>query len=78
MLFSSYTFYVAVASRCGKVRRYEPVRAAQIALRDPAGRIYAGPDTDTLGLGDRYDGCHFSTEGTEKAAGLWWEAIRPR
>jgi hypothetical protein len=68
--------YVAVASRCGKVRGYEPVRNAQIGLRDPADRIFGGPDTDALGFGERYDGCHFSNEGMEKAADLWWEAIR--
>ena len=68
--------YVAVATRCGKVRGYEPVRNAQIGLRDPAAGILGGPDTDALAFGDRYDGCHFSNEGMEKAAGLWWEAIR--
>lgn len=68
--------YVAVASRCGKVRPYEAVRNAQIGLRDSAAGIFGGPDTDALGFGDRYDGCHFSNEGMEKAAGLWWEAIQ--
>jgi hypothetical protein len=70
--------YVAVATRCGKVRGHESVRGAQIALPDPAAGIRPGPDTDALGFADRYDGCHFSTEGVEKAANLWWEAIRPR
>jgi hypothetical protein len=70
--------HVAVATRCGKVRGHEPVRKAQIGLRDPAAGIFGGPDTDQLGFGERYDGCHFSREGMERAAGLWWEAIRSR
>jgi len=68
--------YVAVASRCGRIRGAAPIRSAQSALRNPASRILAGPDTDQLGPADRYNGCHFSTEGLDKAATLWWEAIR--
>jgi hypothetical protein len=70
--------YVATASRCGKMRASDEVRHAQTALIDPAAGILAGPDTDALGLADRYDGCHFSSEGLEKAAELWWQAIRPK
>jgi hypothetical protein len=70
--------YVAATSRCGKVRGSEAVRGAQTGLIDPPAGILPGPDTDTLGFADRYDGCHFSTEGLEKAASLWWDAIRVR
>jgi hypothetical protein len=70
--------YVARASRCGKYRESETIRRAQIALTDPSTGILAGPDTDALGFADRYDGCHFSTEGLERAAGLWWDAVRQR
>ena len=69
--------HVAVATRCGWVRPYAPIRDAQIALRDAASGILAGPDTDRLGFAERYDGCHFSAEGLDKAAELWWEAVRP-
>jgi hypothetical protein len=68
--------YVAVTSRCGRIRGSEPIRSAQSGLRDAAGGILAGPDTDQLGLAYRYNGCHFSTEGLDKAAALWWDAIR--
>ena len=67
--------HVAVASRCGKVRSSDPVRSAQLALINAPLGILPGPDTDTLGFADRYDGCHFSSEGLERAADLWWAAI---
>lgn len=67
--------YVARASRCGRVRPAEEIRSAQQPV-DPASGILAGPDTDTLGFAERYDGCHFSTEGLEHAAELWLDAIR--
>lgn len=68
--------YVAVATRCGRMRGSDAIRSAQTALVNPPAAILPGPDTDALGFADRYDGCHFSTEGLEKAARLWWEAIR--
>ena len=68
--------HVAVASRCGRMRGSQPVRSAQTALIDPPAGILPGPDTDTLGFAERYDGCHFSSEGLDKAADLWWEAVR--
>lgn len=70
--------YTAVASRCAKFRGSESIRSAQVALRNPSAGILEGPDTDALGFEYRYDGCHFSTEGLEQAANLWWEAVRPR
>ena len=70
--------YVARATRCDKIRASEALRRAQAGLHDPAAGIRAGPDTDTLGFAERYDGCHFSVEGLEKAADLWWDAVRPR
>jgi hypothetical protein len=67
--------YVARASRCARARPNEEIRRAQSALLDHAAGVFAGPDTDTLGLSERYDGCHFSTEGLERAAELWLQAI---
>jgi len=29
-----------------------------------------------LGFAERYDGCHFSTEGLERAADLWLDALQ--
>ena len=67
--------FVARASRCGRVRPSEAIRGAQHALIDPALGILAGPDTDALGFAERFDGCHFSTEGLDRAAELWLDAI---
>jgi hypothetical protein len=70
--------YVANTTFCSKARTSETIRRAQKSLIDERAGIRAGPDTDTLTFAERYDGCHFSTEGTEKAAQLWWQAIQPR
>ena len=59
------------------------IREAQGSVIDPARRVCAGPDTDTLlALEERYDGCHFSKLGQERLAELgcarstcdrcWW------
>jgi hypothetical protein len=69
--------YVSVATRCQKVRAQEEIRQAQQELVDIDKGIYAGPDTDTLDWGYRYDGCHFSDEGLESCAELWLEKLTP-
>jgi hypothetical protein len=68
--------YIAVATRCQKQRADHEIRQAQQSLVHPGLGIYAGPDTDQLGFGDRYDGCHFSDEGLEKGAELWFAKLR--
>jgi hypothetical protein len=68
--------YVAVATRCGRTRPDETIRRAQRAVVDTAAGILPGPDTDSLGFAERYDGCHFSTEGLDRAAALWLQSIR--
>lgn len=68
--------FVALASRCGEYPPNEAIRAAQAALVNPALGIYAGPDTDQLGLEYRYDGCHFSAEGLAQHAQLWLDVLR--
>jgi len=69
--------YVARATRCSKVHPSAEIANAQSALADPAAGILPGPDLDTLGFADRYDGCHFSTDGLERAAELWLGALKP-
>jgi len=69
--------YVSVATRCHKVRGQEEIRQAQQELVDTDKGIYAGPDTDTLDWGYRYDGCHFSDEGLARCAELWLEKLMP-
>jgi hypothetical protein len=70
--------YVSIATRCGRVHPNESIRQAQRAVIDPSAGILTGPDTDTLGFAQRYDGCHFSTEGLDAAAELWLQAIQGR
>jgi hypothetical protein len=69
--------YVSVTTRCQKLRANEEIRQAQHELVDPGKGIYAGPDTDTLDLCYRYDGCHFSDEGLDRCAELWLEKLVP-
>jgi hypothetical protein len=68
--------YVARTTCCAKVRPSQELGNAQRALANPAEGILAGPDFDTLGFADRYDRCHFSTEGMERAADLWLAALK--
>ena len=68
------TIYVAQCTIC----RNAPnplVRAAQRIVVDPSRRIFAGPDLDVIGIEDRWDKCHFSTTGLDRAAELWLTAI---
>jgi hypothetical protein len=37
--------------------------------------IFAGPDTDTIGLSDRYDGCHMAESDLIRHAELWIKAL---
>jgi hypothetical protein len=66
--------YVAQATICHGGRS-EIIRGAQVAVVRPEQGIFAGPDLDVLGAEHRWDGCHFSVSGMEKAADLWLEAI---
>lgn len=70
--------YVSVATRCQKQREDKELREAQQELVDSSHGIYAGPDTDRLGFCYRYDGCHFSDEGLEKFAELWFDKLAPK
>jgi hypothetical protein len=66
--------YVAEATICGG-KDYESLRTAQHNLVDPAKGIFAGPNTDEIGLDERYDKCHFSSEGAERHAEMWYQII---
>jgi hypothetical protein len=72
--------YVARASFCANgehpYRNHEAVRAAQRGLVSLSRGIRPGPDTDTLGTLDRYDGCHFSAAGLDRHAELWLTVLR--
>jgi hypothetical protein len=66
--------YVAQATICNSPPN-EIIRSAQRAVVDPALGIFAGPDTDTIGAADRYDGCHMAQSGLIKHARLWIAAL---
>jgi hypothetical protein len=68
------TIYVAQCTICRNARN-GIVRAAQRSVVDPSRKIFAGPDLDVIGIEDRWDECHFSTVGLNRAAELWLTAI---
>lgn len=72
----SAPIFISIASRCKTNRGEATIREAQRELIDPARNLYAGPDTDTLGFEYRYDGCHFTHEGLDKASDLWLASLK--
>jgi hypothetical protein len=54
---------------------HEAIRSAQVGLASTIGGILMGPDTDTIGTEDRFDGCHLSQNGLQRCADLWFETI---
>ncbi|MRR59221.1 MAG: hypothetical protein EG824_13560, partial [Deltaproteobacteria bacterium] len=71
----SAPMYVAVASRGAGRAPVESLARAQRELVSPRDRILPGPDTDSLGYAYRYDGTHFSGEGIERVADLWFQSL---
>lgn len=68
---SAAPVFVSLASYCyGNAS--EDVRRAQAAIISPQHGVHRGPDTDAFsGRDDRYDDCHFSAAGLQKAADAW-------
>ncbi len=50
------------------------IRGAQQRLLTRPG-MRAGPDTDTIGYADRWDGCHFTPGGRAAVARLWADVL---
>jgi hypothetical protein len=72
----SASVYVSVTTLCQDLP--DPaLRAAQQKLTSIDG-VRPGPDTDALGYGSRWDGCHFTSEGRAAAAHLWADALLRR
>jgi hypothetical protein len=67
--------FAAVATRCRQIRGDTQIQNAQRNLANPQQGIFAGPDTDALGLEFRFDGCHFSAEGLDLHASLWFDVL---
>ncbi len=55
-------------------KRYEPVWNAQMQVIQTTGRVFFGPDTDTLDI-PRNDGVHLSGTGLIKVANAWNRAL---
>ncbi len=53
----------------------EIIRSAQAAMWNSANGVFPGPDTDSLGDRERFDGCHFSRSGLKKVAYMWAQAL---
>jgi hypothetical protein len=53
----------------------EQIRSAQREVVSRGAGILPGPDLDTIGREERWDGCHFSAIGLRHAADLWCSAL---
>jgi hypothetical protein len=71
--------FVATSTLCANAEHpfhnRDAIRAAQQGLAAAADAILPGPDTDSIGVEHRRDGCHFSTSGLDLAAQAWFEAL---
>lgn len=67
--------FVSVATWYENIINQE-IQKAQRSLVNPGAGIFAGPDTDRLGIPYRHDGAHFNSEGMRAYAELWLRAIR--
>ena len=71
--------FVAVSTFCSPPSDGNAaIRAAQRAAVAPADGIFAGPDTDRLGIAYRFDYCHFNDEGLWAVARMWADALSAR
>jgi hypothetical protein len=59
-------------------QNHETIRRAQRLVSDAKAGIILGPDTDTIGVADRTDGCHFSASGLAACTQLWFEVFKSR
>jgi hypothetical protein len=74
--FPNSKFFVARASRCAY---FLPPSAqltnAQSEMAKDFG-VFLGPNTDDIGLEDRFDRCHLSASGIERHSDGWVSAIK--
>lgn len=72
--FPESRFFVAQASRCGVMASAPGLLDAQRELTKQDG-VFLGPNTDVIGLADRYDDCHLSGRGLDRHAQGWLQAL---
>lgn len=74
--FPASRFLVAIATRCGvSGSPSQELQDIQRGLGKLDG-VAVGPDTDAIGLEDRFDDCHFSQSGLEKHSSGWLNVLR--
>ncbi len=72
----SAPLYVCVATYIEGFSPNPDLQACQRRLGAQHDRgLYAGPDTDQLGLEYRFDGAHFSEQGLDRFAELWMDCL---
>jgi Carbohydrate esterase, sialic acid-specific acetylesterase len=67
--------FVAQTSICSGSPK-SAIRAAQLGQVDAEAGIFRGPDTDEIGMENRHDRCHFSKNGLNLAATMWFTSIQ--
>jgi len=72
--FPNSKFFVSQASICNNESAPLLLQAQRNAAK--AHNAYLGPNTDKIGLFDRYDRCHLSGRGAEIFAKQWVEVIK--
>ncbi|HOX29043.1 MAG TPA: sialate O-acetylesterase, partial [bacterium] len=69
--------YVAVATRCGRLGEGFEIQQAQRELVNTELKIFPGAFSDEItSIDDRHDACHFTGQGLDKHATLWFNAIK--
>ena len=71
---SDVKIYVSGATLCNGTDDPDLLKV-QMDLIDIDG-VESGPDSDSLGVGSRYDGCHFTHQGFEQIGELWYEKLK--
>lgn len=70
----SAPIYICLATRFCELSHHSALREAQRGLVNGQD-IRLGPDTDSLGGADRYDGAHFSAQGIAAFAQQWLDIL---
>lgn len=73
--FPESRFFVARVSRCGVLQSSPGLLEAQREVTKQPG-VFLGPNTDLIGLNDRYDDCHMSGRGLEAHAQGWLDSLK--
>jgi hypothetical protein len=68
--------YISQSTICRDVPN-STIRGVQRSLVDPTLGINSGPDTDTIPLSERFDGCHLNAAGLNHMAELWANVLVP-